>query len=146
MEYDTADSGSEQQEFDVDNVVKVLGKLSSWEDLLFRNVLKNYADGYYKGTLDLLERQVTCQENAYYCGLLKNGLPEDPYGKLTYHDSSRFEGSLKQGKRNGLGMLKTKNNLTVVANWTSDQVDGFCLLKFDDQVVYCSVNKNEICD
>jgi hypothetical protein len=93
----------------------------------------------------LLERQITCQENAHYCGLLKNGLPEDPYGKLTYHDSSRFEGSLKQGKRDGLGVLKTKE-FTVIANWTSDEVDGFCMLKFDDQVVLCSVIKNEICD
>jgi hypothetical protein len=38
VEYDTADSGSEQG-IDFDTVAKALGKLSSWEDLLFRNVL-----------------------------------------------------------------------------------------------------------
>ncbi len=120
-----------QKGFDFDTVAKALGNLDCWEDLLFRNVLFNYDDGFYKGTLDLLQRQVTSQGSAHYCGLLKNGLPEDPYGKLTYHDSSFFEGSLHLGKRNGLGILK-KQNFSIIANWTQDQVDGFCLLKFED--------------
>ena len=66
MEYDTADSGSDsgsdsgcahgimEKGVDFDAVAKSLGNLDCWEDLLFRNVLFNYDDGFYKGTLDLL--------------------------------------------------------------------------------------------
>lgn len=89
-DFDTTDSDSEitpviltEQK---QSPTKILANLERWEDLLFRNVLSNYKDGYYKGTLDLLNRNFFEKKCAFYDGEIKNGFPEDNYGKLTYHN------------------------------------------------------------
>ena len=107
-----------------------------WTDFIHSAALKLYKDGDFDGSLNPDADIETCRDQ-WLKGTLEDGLPEG-YCELRYSHPASYVGFLKQGKREGPGILTVDGEYEVSANWHADRVSEWFVYQSDSILAWGS--------